>query len=73
MPPYSERFHYENWNINKQMMCAHHILLIFKFQKKEWIIARVESLSSKGWELHFRLVNLLIFFLFLCCFSNPTA
>jgi hypothetical protein len=35
--------------------------------------ARVESLSSEGWELHFTLAILLILSLFLCCFSNPTA
>jgi hypothetical protein len=40
---------------------------------EELFWARVESLSSKGWKLHFWLAILLRFFLFLCCFSSPTC
>ena len=39
---------------------------------EEWIIARVESLLSKGWELHFRLAILLIISLSLL-FLKPTC
>jgi len=41
----------------------------------KWNKARVESLSSKGWELLFRLAILLILSLslLLCWFSNPTC